>query len=58
MLQVLEKKFEHFVKKQEQTLRVSIYLLLNLSEDVKVGNDDLWEKWGPGSEFHCEKMEK
>ena len=50
-MQVLEKKFEHFVKKQEQTLRVSIYLLLNLSEDVKVGNEkadpdpDLWEKF-------------
>ena len=31
-----EKKFQNFVTKQEQTLRVSIYLLLNLSEDIKV----------------------
>ena len=31
-----DKKFENFVMKQEQTLRVSIYLLLNLSEDIKV----------------------
>lgn len=32
----LDKKFQNFVLKQEQTLRVSIYLLLNLSEDIKV----------------------
>ena len=31
-----DKKFQNFVMKQEQTLRVSIYLLLNLSEDIKV----------------------
>ncbi len=31
-----DKKFQNFVLKQEQTLRVSIYLLLNLSEDIKV----------------------
>ena len=31
-----DKKFQNFVLKQEQTLRVSIYLLLNLSEDLKV----------------------
>ncbi len=31
-----EKRFTAFVTKQEQALRVSIYLLLNLSEDVKV----------------------
>ena len=31
-----DKKFQNFVMKQEQTLRVSIYLLLNLSEDLKV----------------------
>ena len=35
-LDQLEKKFQNFVQKQEQTLRVSIYLLLNLSEDIKV----------------------
>ena len=35
-LDMLEKKFQNFVLKQEQTLRVSIYLLLNLSEDIKV----------------------
>ena len=35
-LDTLEKKFQNFVLKQEQTLRVSIYLLLNLSEDIKV----------------------
>ena len=35
-LDLLEKKFANFVLKQEQTLRVSIYLLLNLSEDIKV----------------------
>ena len=33
---LLDQKFQHFVIKQEQTLRVSIYLLLNLSEDLKV----------------------
>ena len=33
---VLDQKFTNFVSKQEQTLRVSIYLLLNLSEDIKV----------------------
>merc|ERR1719410_2453273 len=33
---VLDQKFSSFVAKQEQTLRVSIYLLLNLSEDIKV----------------------
>ena len=32
----LAAKFSSFVAKQEQTLRVSIYLLLNLSEDIKV----------------------
>ena len=31
-----EKKFHTFVSKQEQALRVSIYLLLNISEDSKV----------------------
>ena len=31
-----EKRFNAFVAKQEQALRVSIYLLLNLSEDTKV----------------------
>ena len=31
-----EKKFNTFVSKQEQALRVSIYLLLNISEDSKV----------------------
>ena len=31
-----DKKFQNFVMKQEQTLRVSLYLLLNLSEDLKV----------------------
>ena len=31
-----EKRFITFVAKQEQALRVSIYLLLNLSEDTKV----------------------
>eukprot|EP00095_Tigriopus_kingsejongensis_P012143 maker-scaffold954_size76946-snap-gene-0.19 protein:Tk12143 transcript:maker-scaffold954_size76946-snap-gene-0.19-mRNA-1 annotation:"kinesin-associated protein 3-like" len=31
-----EKKLESFISKQEQTLRVSFYLLLNLAEDVKV----------------------
>lgn len=31
-----ERKFNAFVSKQEQTLRVSIYLLLNLAEDVQV----------------------
>jgi hypothetical protein len=31
-----EKRFNAFVGKQEQALRVSIYLLLNLSEDSKV----------------------
>ena len=35
-LNTLDQKFQNFVLKQEQTLRVSIYLLLNLSEDVKV----------------------
>ena len=30
-----EKKFHTFVSKQEQALRVSIYLLLNISEDSK-----------------------
>ena len=34
--ETLERKFQNFVLKQEQTLRVSIYLLLNLSEDIKV----------------------
>jgi len=34
--EILERKFQNFVLKQEQTLRVSIYLLLNLSEDIKV----------------------
>ncbi len=33
---MLDQKFQNFVMKQEQTLRVSIYLLLNLSEDIKV----------------------
>ena len=32
----MTEKFQHFLQKQEQTLRVSIYLLLNLSEDIKV----------------------
>lgn len=32
----LEKRFETFKAKQEQTLRVSFYLLLNLAEDIKV----------------------
>ena len=31
-----EKRFNAFVAKQEQALRVSIYLLLNLAEDTKV----------------------
>ena len=35
-IDTLSEKFKNFVSKQEQTLRVSIYLLLNLSEDVKV----------------------
>ena len=35
-IDTLSQKFKNFVSKQEQTLRVSIYLLLNLSEDVKV----------------------
>ena len=35
-METLKDKFTNFVSKQEQTLRVSIYLLLNLSEDVKV----------------------
>jgi len=35
-IEILERKFQNFVLKQEQTLRVSIYLLLNLSEDIKV----------------------
>lgn len=35
-LDTLQQKFQHFLGKQEQTLRVSIYLLLNLSEDIKV----------------------
>jgi hypothetical protein len=30
------KQFHEYVAKQEQTLRVSIYLLLNISEDTKV----------------------
>ncbi len=30
------KQFQDYVSKQEQTLRVSIYLLLNISEDTKV----------------------
>ena len=30
------KQFQEYVSKQEQTLRVSIYLLLNISEDTKV----------------------
>ena len=30
------KQFHDYVTKQEQTLRVSIYLLLNISEDTKV----------------------
>ncbi len=30
------KQFHDYVSKQEQTLRVSIYLLLNISEDTKV----------------------
>jgi hypothetical protein len=34
--EILDQKFQNFVVKQEQTLRVSIYLLLNLSEDIKV----------------------
>ena len=35
-MDALDVKFRNFVSKQEQTLRVSIYLLLNLSEDIKV----------------------
>jgi len=35
-VETLDKKFQNFVLRQEQTLRVSIYLLLNLSEDIKV----------------------
>ena len=35
-MEALDVKFKNFVSKQEQTLRVSIYLLLNLSEDIKV----------------------
>lgn len=31
-----QKRFQSFVSKQEQALRVSFYLLLNLAEDVKV----------------------
>ncbi len=34
--QRLEAKFNDFLMRQEQTLRVSFYLLLNLAEDVKV----------------------
>ena len=37
---ILEKKFQNFVSKQEQTLRVSVYLLLNLAEDSKVSVSD------------------
>ena len=35
-VETMKEKFQHFLQKQEQTLRVSIYLLLNLSEDIKV----------------------
>ena len=35
-VETMNEKFQHFLQKQEQTLRVSIYLLLNLSEDIKV----------------------
>ena len=35
-LEAAEGKFNSFVAKQEKTLRVSFYLLLNLAEDPKV----------------------